>query len=175
MAAGVNFMSHEFISIPPAEILRRYFRVDSEGRIHRKMANYGWKQVSRIRGGQKYSSVHFECKSYLTHRLVWAIHHGRSPVGMVDHINGNKWDNRAENLREATASQNRWNRPVCGTNRTGFKGVFAVKGGYRGRTVFHYKPHLTPTFHDPELAELAVSVLRDRLHGDFAWSDATWQ
>jgi hypothetical protein len=49
---------------------------------------------------------------------------GRWPYGELDHINGEKADNRFANLREATHSQNCHNirrRPK--TNTTGFKGV----------------------------------------------------
>ena len=44
------------------------------------------------------------------HRLVWALHHGRLPVGDIDHINGIKSDNRPVNLREVTHSTNQQNQ-----------------------------------------------------------------
>ena len=45
----------------------------------------------------------------LFHRVVWAHCYGRFPTGQLDHINGVKTDNRIENLREVTDSENKRN------------------------------------------------------------------
>jgi hypothetical protein len=57
------------------------------------------------------------------HRLAWFYCHGKHPERFIDHINGDKSDNRIENLREANKSQNNWNmKPrACGSNK--YKGV----------------------------------------------------
>ena len=58
------------------------------------------------------------------HHMVWAVVHGRFP-SQIDHINGNPLDNRLENLREVSSSENmlnivhRW-KPNA---RTGLPGV----------------------------------------------------
>ena len=46
----------------------------------------------------------------LVHRLVWLYHYGTFPKGALDHINHNRLDNRIENLREVTNSQNNYNQ-----------------------------------------------------------------
>lgn len=56
-------------------------------------------------------------KKYLKHRIVWFMHYGEWPNGGLDHINGDKTDNRIANLREATPSQNQYNRPSLGKLR----------------------------------------------------------
>ena len=57
------------------------------------------------------------------HRLV-----NNTPAGLsTDHINGNKLDNRKENLRSVTQVENMHNRGKQKNNRTGTKGVFFDK------------------------------------------------
>lgn len=63
-------------------------------------------------------------KTFLLHRVIM-----NAPMGMtVDHINGNKLDNRRRNLRLATKSQNCINRPKYPrkglVSTSEFKGVF---------------------------------------------------
>jgi hypothetical protein len=59
---------------------------------------------------------------YQSSRLAFFYMTGEWPVGEVDHINRKRADDRWDNLREATGSQNRVNRESNG-NSTGFKGV----------------------------------------------------
>ena len=64
-------------------------------------------------------------KSILMHREVM-----RTPEGFeTDHINGNTLDNRKQNLRIATRSQNAINSPKRTNNSSGFKGVHWHKAG----------------------------------------------
>ena len=67
------------------------------------------------------------------HHAVWAVCKGRFPEQQIDHINGNKQDNRIENLREVSASENRMNMvyPWKPNAETGLPGVYKKKGGYR--------------------------------------------
>lgn len=62
-------------------------------------------------------------KMYI-HRIVWTMHNGDIPEGMqIDHLNGNRSDNRIENLRCVTATENRMNQ---GTRKRSFPGVNGV-------------------------------------------------
>lgn len=49
-------------------------------------------------------------KSYGVHRLIWVLNHGDWPKGEIDHINGVRDDNRIENLRDVSRSENCLNR-----------------------------------------------------------------
>lgn len=156
-------------TMPPVEVLRRYFRIDREGRLERLSHAYGWRLAARIRQGQKHFTVCFEGKQFLAHRIIWTLHHGKPPEGMIDHINGKPWDNRIENLRDASPLQNRWNSKPSGSNRTGFRNVEAVGDQFRAKLVVDYDLHYSPPFDDPELAELAAMELSRRLRGEFAF------
>lgn len=57
------------------------------------------------------------------HRVCWALHHGKWPVGVVDHINGNASDNKITNLRDVSPSDNMRNKPLLVTNYSGCHGV----------------------------------------------------
>lgn len=72
--------------------------------------------------GYKHGSI-FDQKHF-AHRVVWALHFGYWPKGDVDHINGNRADNRIENLRAVTRSENLCNAKRSKRNTSGVTGVF---------------------------------------------------
>lgn len=63
---------------------------------------------SKNKGG--YLTLHFQKKNHYLHRVAWAITHGYFPDSAIDHINGDKTDNRLCNLRLVSASENGQNR-----------------------------------------------------------------
>ena len=67
---------------------------------------------------------------FLYHRAVWAVAHGYLPV-VIDHINGDKTDNRLENLREVSYSENNKNKihPWRPNAQTGLPGVCLKSNG----------------------------------------------
>lgn len=62
-------------------------------------------------------------RTYTAHRVAMCIYHNRWPADLVDHINGIKSDNRIENLRFATRSDNQRNCKRSSRNKSGFTGV----------------------------------------------------
>lgn len=71
-----------------------------------------------------YSIRHFK-KHILAHRLVWYMHHRSLPDNMqIDHINHNGLDNRLQNLRLVTPSENAKNLPRKTVNKSGHTGVW---------------------------------------------------
>lgn len=91
-----------------------------------------------------YVEVEVDRVKFYAHTLVWFMQKGRWPrVGMcLDHINGVRYDNRIENLRELNASENSFNSKRPQNNTSGIKGVTVTKYGkfraaikYRGRDI----------------------------------------
>jgi len=74
----------------------------------------GYAGRSFSKNGEKYS--------VFMHRIIWEMHNGPITEGEIDHINGNKLDNRLENLRLVTRQQNQANRKVQ-KHSSRFKGV----------------------------------------------------
>lgn len=59
----------------------------------------------------------------MAHRVAWAIFYGEWPVSDIDHRNGISGDNRIENLRPASDSENQCNAKIRIDNTSGVKGV----------------------------------------------------
>lgn len=119
-----------------------------------------------------YRQVFFKGQIYSVHRLVWAIHFGEEPNGEIDHINGNRADNRIENLRLATSSENNRNRRLSSRNKSGVKGVFRVKWAKSDRwrvSVGHsHGQYYITHFKCFGEAVRHAKKMRASLHGEFA-------
>ena len=72
--------------------------------------------------GAGYCKIWIGGRHYRAHRLAWLYVHGDVPE-FLDHINGDRADNRIENLRPATREQNNFNRSICSRNTSGLKGA----------------------------------------------------
>jgi hypothetical protein len=72
-------------------------------------------------------------RSYSAHRLAWMYVHGVWPPRLIDHINGVKSDNRIDNLRPASMSQNKANGALYASSSSGFKGVTKCKNKWKAQ------------------------------------------
>jgi len=90
---------------PPLEELQKTLSYNPVTGYFTKHTTVG----KKVRSGDRvYISVTIGGRQYQAHRLAWYLYYGREPREgyEVDHINGDKGDNRIENLRELTHSQN---------------------------------------------------------------------
>lgn len=111
------------------------------------------------------------------HRVVWESAYGPIPDGMwIDHINGDPTDNRLENLRLATVSQNNMNMRRRKDNKAGVKGLCWVSrkdrpnGRWCARVTANKETH---KFYTTDLLEAVAWLHRTRakLHGEFTRFD----
>lgn len=65
--------------------------------------------------------------SFYVHRILWRMATGCWPTEFIDHINGDKTDNRIANLREVSRTENQRNRAQGGANTSGRVGVYLDK------------------------------------------------
>ena len=129
-----------------------------------------------VRPGRKgYRRIRHRRRSYQAARLIWLIVHGRDPWPLqIDHINGDKSDDRLVNLRLATNAQNQANKKATRANTSGFKGVSFSKSKGRWRAYIKHDQRYVHLgyFADPEAAHAAY-VESARVHfGEFANSGA---
>ena len=112
-----------------AEKAREIFRIDPEtGKIYWAVAHGRWSArpagdlAGCLRNGYRYINV--EGRNYFGHRIAWLIEHSEWPAMTLDHINGDRDDNRPQNLRMATAAENNQNQHgVAAHNTSGERGV----------------------------------------------------
>ena len=79
--------------------------------------------------GRGYVQLMFNRKKLMAHRLAWFLHYGKWPKAQIDHINGIRDDNRIENLRDVTQTENMRNAKLYATNKSGVNGIALKKCG----------------------------------------------
>lgn len=114
-----------------------------------------------------YLRVQIDGTSYLAHQLAWLHYYGEWPSLDIDHINGEKADNRIANLREATPSQNGQNlRNAMGHNKSGLLGAHFDSASKRWRAVIYKngRRYDLGSFDDNESAHAAYMEAKKAIH-----------
>jgi len=118
--------------------------------------------------GYRMITVHW--RKYLAHRLAWLHVHGVWPPQFIDHINGNRSDNRLSNLRLADYSTNGMNRPPQINSRWG-RGVHKRAGKWIAEIKNNGVKKYLGSFNSPEEARTAFIEAAAATRGEFVRID----
>lgn len=149
-------MAMERFSVKEGRLLYK-----DSGRLAGSLSENGYRIVSiRLAGVNR---------AYLVHRIIWLMFIGSWPKNEIDHINRNKQDNRIENLREATHSENSLNRGIGRNNSSGHKGVSRTRstGKWRAYATVSGVGKFLGEFNTPDEAGTAYVEYVKKMHGEF--------
>ena len=135
-------------------------------------SNAGWnaRYVGKVAGSLNqtgYRQIKIDGRMHCAHKLAWLWGTGEWPSGELDHINRCRDDNRVENLRPATRSQNCSNTKLHKSNTTGFRGVCAHRGRWEASIGRDGKRYYLGAFRDKADAAAAYDRAARAVHGDF--------
>ena len=120
---------------------------------------------------QGYRRVKIQGQNILCHRLAWLLHYGEDAADFIDHINGNRADNRICNLRVVSKADNAKNRGAYKRlAKTLPKGVtyHPETGKFRARIRCDGVLHSLGLFDTPEEAHARYVEAAKTLYGEFA-------
>lgn len=139
---------------------------------------FTWKKrtSNRIKIGSIAGNLH--CRGYielkvngircLAHRLAWLYEHGELPK-LIDHINGDRKDNKIFNLRPASYAENSYNSKVRVDNKSGVRCVSWNKRSnkWEVRIKLNGKLHSFGSYKDLSLATIVADKIRQEYHKEF--------
>jgi hypothetical protein len=159
--------------MPPLALLRQLFDCDPDaGKLTWKLT-----KGSAVKGAEVgtvnnvgYLSTSVKGSRFLLHRLIWVLAGNNDPGQLqIDHINGDRLDNRIANLRLAQRIENNKNVKTHQDNSTGHLGISEHKPGiYRVRIMKDGKNHHIGLFSSLTEAVAARRNAELDLHGEFS-------
>ena len=149
--------------------LKEVFDYDPvKGTFTRRLKQTGVKQgrVSGSRSNEGYLVTSVDSKLYRCHRLAWLYVTGAWPQGTIDHINGDRSDNRFHNLRDVTHQRNIENqRKAQRSNKsTGVLGTWKNGNSFAARIAHNNSKIHLGTFKTLEEARAAYLAAKRALH-----------
>lgn len=161
--------------LPPLELLAPILAYDpTSGIIKWRRSLTRRVQAGAVAGtitGAGYICIAIEGEKYQAHRIAWKLVNGADPEGDIDHINGDRRDNRQVNLRLATPAQNSANTAKQRNNITGYKGVGSLPQSpnrWQAQIRVRGKTKYLGIYASPELAHEAYMKAAREAHGDYA-------
>lgn len=114
-----------------------------------------------------YLSIYIDGKARSAHRMAWLYVHGRMPAEQLDHINGDRTDNRIVNLREVSKGQNAQNigKAYANNKSSGVLGVYRhVCGKWQAKIQVNGKSRSLGLFESIDAARVAYLAAKDEVH-----------
>ena len=111
--------------LPSLDRLDKLFSYNPETGVLLRKVGGVFKVTANPHKRTKYIWVTVDSVTYAAHRICWKLYHREDiPNSLeIDHINGDPSDNRIENLRLVTMSENMRNKKRYGSNTSGIVGV----------------------------------------------------
>jgi len=166
----VNAKFKDVGTVTQAE-LKAIFHYDPETGVFTRLKKHRYPVAGSTKGVEGgYIRMCIKRKCYVLHRLAWLYVYGRFPTEAIDHINGDKLDNRFLNLREASHAQNMRNIGWRKDSKAVLKNVYFIpsKNLYKVKMKVGAKPKILAYSEDIEFAELIAIEARNLYHGAFA-------
>jgi len=119
--------------------------------------------------GNGYLAIKLFGRPYLEHRLIW-LWHGFDLTGEIDHIDGNSLNNKIENLRLASHSENMRNAKLRSDNKSGVKGISWCKSKrkWKAQLWFGDKQQYLGRYESLDAAKQIIEAARLKYHLNFA-------
>ena len=164
----------KFKPLPSLQRVKELLSYDPEtGKLYWKQSVARWIKPGDEAGTyvKRAVDVTVDKKTYRAHRVIWLMQTGKDPgSNIVDHIDGNYYNNRFTNLRLATPHQNLCNQKRRIDNTSGLKGVSWSKERkkWQAGIFVRGKRIALGRFNTKEEAYAAYCEAARRLHGEFA-------
>ena len=127
-------------------------------------ATYAGKEAFTAMNSEGYLTGSVMRRSERAHRVAWAFMTGAWPCDEIDHINGNRADNRWLNLREVPPHINRRNMKQYASNRSGVVGVQKRGNRFYASMNINGRTHYLGCFTTIDQAAAARQAMMNRNH-----------
>lgn len=169
--------------LPPTEVLHEFFVYEPKTGVliwrRRTVHHFGSLRACESWNGHYadkpvgwlnangYLATRIGKTSFLVQRIIWKLMTGLEPPEQIDHIDGDRINNRWKNLRPANENEQCWNRKTHSNNKLGLKGVSKRRNSYIARICHKGTYTYLGQFSTPELASAAYERTAKELYGKF--------
>jgi hypothetical protein len=141
--------------------------------LNKETGVFTWNSTGKLAGYTNpdgYCFIRLNYRLYRVHRLVWLYEKGYFPSKELDHIDGNPSNNRLNNLRECSSSENKCNATLRKDNTSKIKGVHFYKAAQKWQVYLSYKKtrHFLGYYESFLDACCVIITARQKLHKEFA-------